>query len=74
MIARLSADMTAFTLADPKDDRGPAWRGTYPVAALPAKLAFYRWGEARMGGKFARDYTPTVQALVALQRQLAARA
>lgn len=46
------------------------WQNVYPIADLPAWLAFYREMRDRRAGRYAQFYTPTVAALEALQAQV----
>lgn len=71
VVVELSPDRQSFTI------RRRNWSGSYPIAALPDQISFYRrlWsrGSKRPGeaGPFGPVYEPTVVALEVLQKRLA---
>lgn len=70
MRARLSQDGLSVILGGetPVD-----WTARFPVTELPAQLRFYRHLRDRKDGRYARFHAPTVAALEAVARDLAAR-
>jgi len=48
------------------------WSETFPAADIDGKVALYRRLTVRKGGKYASEYSPTLEALIAVSGRISA--